>query len=96
METVSTKACVVEGCKRPYRAKGYCNVHFKKWRRGEMPKKRRYKICSEENCRKPLFRFGKCETHYKVEPPKETPKEIAPTAKPEAAAAQEKPAEAKS
>lgn len=59
-----SKTCKAEGCKRVYRAKGYCTVHFHKWRRGEMPKKSRYKICGEENCRKPLFRFGLCETHY--------------------------------
>ena len=58
------KKCKVEGCKRVYRAKGYCTVHFHKWRRGEMPAKGRYKTCDEEKCRKPLFRFGKCETHY--------------------------------
>ena len=92
MEPTNTKACQVEGCKRPYRAKGYCQTHFKKWRRGEMPKKPRYKICGEENCRKPLFRFGRCEEHYQnllkvkhggVEAPPEAPKE---EAKPKAAA----------
>lgn len=60
------KKCSVEGCKRPYRAKGYCGVHFHKWRRGELSAKPRYKICSEENCRKPLFKFGLCETHYQT------------------------------
>ncbi|MBI4124301.1 MAG: hypothetical protein HY466_00025 [Deltaproteobacteria bacterium] len=90
METAASKSknCKVEGCKRPYRAKGYCNTHFKKWRAGEMPKKARYKTCSGENCRKPLFRFGLCETHYagllkgqevlKEEAPKEEPKKEEP------------------
>ena len=27
--------CSVEGCKRPYRAKRYCVVHYNTWRRGE-------------------------------------------------------------
>ena len=63
-QTTETKKCKVEGCKRVYRSKGYCNIHFRKWRRGEMPVKARYKICGEENCRKPLFQFGKCEEHY--------------------------------
>jgi hypothetical protein len=45
--------CTKEGCKRPgYRAKGYCNVHYKLWRHGELPKGR-YKICTKEGCRKP-------------------------------------------
>lgn len=65
-EAVAEKKCKVEGCKRPYRAKGYCNVHFRKWRRGELEKKPRYKICSEENCRGQIFRAGYCEKHYQA------------------------------
>ncbi|PIU58101.1 MAG: hypothetical protein COS89_02145 [Deltaproteobacteria bacterium CG07_land_8_20_14_0_80_38_7] len=58
------KNCKMEGCKREYRAKGYCNVHFKKWRKGELDTKPRYKICGEENCKKPLYKMGYCEQHY--------------------------------
>lgn len=25
------KACTAQNCKRPYRAKGYCFFHYKKW-----------------------------------------------------------------
>lgn len=64
--TARPTGCSVEGCKRPYRAKGYCAVHFKKWRAGEMPKKTRYKICTEENCRKPMIRWGVCEAHLRA------------------------------
>lgn len=77
--------CQVEGCKRPYRAKGYCQIHFRKWRRGGLPKKPRYKTCGEENCYKPLYRFGWCQSHFdthmgkKTEQPKaEAPAEEAP------------------
>lgn len=62
----ATQTCKMEKCKRPYRAKGFCNVHFKKWRRGELPKKARYKTCAEEKCKKPLFKWGKCEEHFKA------------------------------
>lgn len=59
------KKCSIEKCKRPYRAKGYCDVHFKKWRAGEIEGHRpRYKICKEENCKKPMFKRGMCEQHY--------------------------------
>jgi hypothetical protein len=34
------KSCSIEGCKRPYKAKGYCNVHYKQWRRGKLPRAR--------------------------------------------------------
>ena len=56
--------CSVEGCKRPFRAKGYCVTHYKKWRRGEIEgHKARYKICSKEGCRKPRVHGGLCEEH---------------------------------
>jgi len=29
------KSCKIKGCKRTYRAKGYCTAHYKKWRNGE-------------------------------------------------------------
>jgi hypothetical protein len=59
--------CGVEGCKRPYRAKGYCNVHYKAWRQGEMEgHKARYKTCSKEGCKKPVFQWGMCEEHFKA------------------------------
>ena len=35
-ETTEAQKCTVEGCKRPYRAKGYCVTHYKLWRRGEL------------------------------------------------------------
>ncbi len=59
------KKCKIAGCKRPYRAKGYCTVHYNKWRKGELEsKKGRYKICGEENCKKPSYKKGMCEQHY--------------------------------
>lgn len=59
-----SKACSVEGCKRPYRAKGYCFFHFKKWRQGELPHSR-YKVCSKAECRAPAGqKAGLCDKHY--------------------------------
>jgi len=60
--------CSVEGCKRPYRAKTYCNVHYKAWRRGEMEKHTaRYKLCTKEGCKKPRAAQGSlCEEHKKA------------------------------
>jgi hypothetical protein len=69
------KTCSVKGCKRPYRAKGYCTVHYNKWRRGELPKSR-FKTCNfgvqklkrgeKKECLKHIFRKGLCEEHYKA------------------------------
>ena len=51
------RKCSVEGCKRPYRAKTYCVVHYQAWRRGEIEAhKTRYKLCSKEACKKPSLR----------------------------------------
>jgi hypothetical protein len=58
------KKCSKEGCKRPYRAKGYCVTHYKLWRRGEVEgHKARYKLCSKEGCKKPSGRYGLCDEH---------------------------------
>ncbi|MBU8897681.1 vegetative protein [Corallococcus sp. H22C18031201] len=57
------KACTVEGCKRPYRAKSYCFFHFKKWRQGDLPHSR-YRVCSKAECRTKTMKGGMCEKHY--------------------------------
>lgn len=60
------RKCSVEGCKRPYRAKTYCVVHYQSWRRGELEAhKARYKLCSKEACKKPAGRWGFCDEHRK-------------------------------
>src|SRR5258708_33555735 len=55
-------ACSVANCKRPYRAKGYCFFHYKKWRQAELPHSR-YRTCSKPECRKRVFKGGLCEQH---------------------------------
>lgn len=57
------KACSVEGCKRPYRAKSYCFFHYKKWRQGELPHSR-YRTCSKPECKGKAAKGGLCEKHY--------------------------------
>jgi hypothetical protein len=62
--TAKAQTCSKEGCKRPYRAKGYCVTHYKLWRRGELEgHKGRYKLCSKEGCKKPAARHGLCAEH---------------------------------
>ncbi|MDP3936569.1 MAG: hypothetical protein Q8R92_00350 [Deltaproteobacteria bacterium] len=56
------KRCRIEGCKRPYRAKSYCNVHYREWRQGKYGKAR-FKICSKEECLGKRDAMGLCETH---------------------------------
>ncbi|MET0401572.1 MAG: vegetative protein [Cystobacter sp.] len=57
------KACTVEGCKRPYRAKSYCFFHYKKWRQGDLPHSR-YRTCSKPECRTKTDKAGLCTKHY--------------------------------
>jgi hypothetical protein len=62
--TPEANKCSKEGCKRPYRAKGYCVTHYKLWRRGELEgHKARYKLCSKEACKKAAGRYGLCDEH---------------------------------
>ena len=55
--------CQVEGCKGAYRAKGYCNSHYRKWRDGQFGKDR-YKLCSKPECKKRVAAKGMCDTHH--------------------------------
>jgi len=65
-ESPKSKTCKIEKCKRPYRAKGYCQVHYKKWRRGEYGVGR-YKTCNNEGCRKPMAKnTGLCAEHQEA------------------------------
>lgn len=90
MTTSTTeKTCKQEACKRPYRAKGYCNVHYKAWRQGELPNTR-YKTCSQADCLKAVAVHGRCAEHAGLKT-EATPTAAAPTAD---APAEATPAEA--
>jgi hypothetical protein len=54
--------CKQDGCERPSVGKGYCDRHYRQWRRGELPKGR-YKTCTAEACRKPRANGSKCAEH---------------------------------
>jgi hypothetical protein len=56
--------CTAANCKRPYRAKGYCAVHYRKWRHAEIEgHKTRYKICTKEGCLKARAKGSLCAEH---------------------------------
>ncbi len=75
------KTCKMKGCKRPYRAKGYCTTHYQQWRTGGLPKAR-YDTCNhgvkklkhgeKKECLKRVFRAGLCEEHYNAAHKKNT------------------------
>lgn len=57
------KTCRIEGCQHPYRAKGYCHLHYQQWRKGKLPKSR-YTPCQAEKCTARPFQEGLCEKHF--------------------------------
>lgn len=59
------KACTIAGCKRAYRAKGFCFFHYSKWRRGEVEgRPARYDTCHKEACKKKIVGHGLCQEHF--------------------------------
>ena len=66
-KSAGKKTCTVAGCKRAYRAKGYCFFHYKKWRREELEKApRRWKACSKPECKKKVVEHGLCQEHFEA------------------------------
>lgn len=59
------KSCQVGGCKRSYKAKGYCKAHYRQWRHGKFAKAR-FTRCHDYGCNKPMAmnRHGFCESHF--------------------------------
>ena len=74
------RACQVKGCKNEYRAKGYCDEHYKMWRKGAFGDAR-YQACFKEGCTKPTVREGLCQAHWNEKRGKGAPAaEAAPAA----------------
>jgi hypothetical protein len=55
--------CKADSCDKEVRAKGYCDGHYRKWRKGKMGKPR-HTSCHEENCGKARSRRGYCVDHF--------------------------------
>ena len=60
----SKGTCRADGWEGEARGKGYCDRHYRAWRRGKLPKPR-YRSCNEKGCPKPTARRGLCEEHFK-------------------------------
>jgi hypothetical protein len=62
------KTCSVAGCRRAYRAKGFCFFHYKKWRRGEVEGRpgRWLGTCSKAECKKQAVQHGLCPEHFQA------------------------------
>jgi hypothetical protein len=59
----SKGTCKAEGCQGEVRAKGYCDRHYRAWRKRRLPKAR-YRGCNTQGCTKPTSRRGLCADHF--------------------------------
>lgn len=63
------RQCSVEECSRPHLAKGYCRLHYYRWRNTGNPKKTKIvkehpAVCTVDGCNRPYRCKGFCEVHY--------------------------------
>jgi hypothetical protein len=63
--------CTIEGCGRPHKTRGYCNVHHARFMRGapmctEIKERNRNPPpeCTEEGCHGAVVAHGLCNMHY--------------------------------
>ncbi len=70
--------CKAESCEKDVRAKGYCDSHYRKWRKGLMAKPR-HKSCTEKGCGKARARQGLCQDHFTKQHTKAAPEAAAPS-----------------
>jgi len=60
------RKCEIEGCERPHLAKGLCNAHYRRLRRGQdlaEPIRERQETCII--CERAHFARGYCQMHYR-------------------------------
>jgi hypothetical protein len=55
--------CKAASCEAEVRAKGYCDRHYRAWRKGTMGKPR-HRSCNEKGCGKAPVRRGLCADHF--------------------------------
>lgn len=59
--------CIAEGCDREHSAKGYCDKHYKRFKKHgthELVRIRVSKVCTVHDCGMPYFSMGYCKKHY--------------------------------
>ena len=70
------KTCSIEGCERPFVARGWCAAHHRRWMRHGSPLVRdtiespgvgAQRFCSVDDCDRPHEARGFCDRHYRAE-----------------------------
>lgn len=63
---VTSRLCTIEGCDRALIARGWCSMHYQRWKNHGDPeapgRERRY--CTVEECERPRFGHWYCQLHY--------------------------------
>jgi len=66
-----TDQCAVDGCARPYAARGWCKKHYSRWQSNGNPlivmpcgPKPNLTGCSEDGCERKHLAKGRCQLHY--------------------------------
>lgn len=58
------RTCTIEGCNKNHEAKGYCSMHYRRWKRyGDPLHLKKRKPCKVEGCVKLSRNWGYCPTH---------------------------------
>lgn len=64
------RPCSVDGCERTVRARGWCNGHYKRWRKKghlggpELKIVQPGRLCGHTGCDRPYLASGLCSLHY--------------------------------
>lgn len=67
---MTERGCSIEGCDRRHMAKGWCNIHYKRWWKwGDPMQAGRVRVsnigpCSVEGCDRDAQALGMCKMHY--------------------------------
>lgn len=69
---MAQRTCSVDGCGRPYLARGWCRQHYNRWwETGRLDEDKPIgwlrpgdRICSIEGCERPYLAVGYCRMHY--------------------------------
>lgn len=70
-QTLGGRVCEADGCERAHYAKGYCQVHWRRWKRDGTPGPAEIApvhaprgVCSVEGCGRTHSSKGYCASHY--------------------------------
>ena len=68
-QAVSDRTCSIEGCEKPLIAWGWCDMHYRRWKKSGDPGPahslpRPGRICSVDSCERPVRAREWCNAHY--------------------------------